>query len=260
MTGTAMSSLPKNMTTAFQQAINKCESLSSGKQLILHGNPSGIFPRIWQSFDVISDRLFTFSAVCHFKAPLVEMSTSLRPAANLLLGYSSGNPFETKCREGLSCSPIQLFQHHIWSASMDDGGVVNHTLKQKIKPIIHLRKNSLMILMFLSDQVDHHLLVVKKKWDLEKTHVRDLPLRPSQPEPQLILIPMSDGDDDQSPHDEKQRMRSRSLERVHPPAKSVTGTTNSTDGYSRSRGGIRWGLYRWESLITISWTTAISCL
>ena len=53
MTGTAMSSLPKNMTTAVQQAINKCESLSSGKQLILHGNPSGIFHRIWQSFDVI---------------------------------------------------------------------------------------------------------------------------------------------------------------------------------------------------------------
>ena len=74
--------------------------------------------------------------------------------------------------------------------------------------------------MFLSDQVDHHLLVVEKKWDLERTHVRDLPLRPSPPEPQLILIPMSDGDDDQSPHDEKQRERSRSGDRVHPPAKA----------------------------------------
>ena len=47
-----------------------------------------------------------------------------------------------------------------------------------------------------------------------------LPLRPSQPEPQLIPNPMNDDDDDQSPQDEKQRVRSRSLERVHPPAKA----------------------------------------
>ena len=42
MTGPAMSSSPKNMTADFQYAINKCESLDSGKQLILHGNPSAI--------------------------------------------------------------------------------------------------------------------------------------------------------------------------------------------------------------------------
>ena len=36
------------------------------------------------------------------------------------------------------------------------------------------------------------------------------------PEPQLIPIPMSDGDDDQPPQDERQRERSRSRERVPP--------------------------------------------
>ena len=34
MTGTAMSSLPKNKTADIQHAINKCESLGSGKQLV----------------------------------------------------------------------------------------------------------------------------------------------------------------------------------------------------------------------------------
>ena len=42
MTGPAMSSLPKKMTADVQYAINKCESLGSGKQLILHGHSSAI--------------------------------------------------------------------------------------------------------------------------------------------------------------------------------------------------------------------------
>ena len=41
-TGPAMSSLPKNMTADVRYAMNKCESLGSGKQLILHGHPSAI--------------------------------------------------------------------------------------------------------------------------------------------------------------------------------------------------------------------------
>ena len=43
-----------------------------------------------------------------------------------------------------------------------------------------------------------------------------LPLRRSPPEPQLIPIPISDGEDDQPPHEERQRERSRSHERVYP--------------------------------------------
>ena len=42
MTGPAMSSLPKHTKADVQYAINKCESLGSGKQLILHGSPSAI--------------------------------------------------------------------------------------------------------------------------------------------------------------------------------------------------------------------------
>ena len=37
-----MSSLPEHTKADVQYAINKCESLGSGKQLILHGNPSAI--------------------------------------------------------------------------------------------------------------------------------------------------------------------------------------------------------------------------
>ena len=44
------------------------------------------------------------------------------------------------------------------------------------------------------------------------------PLRPSPPESQLILIPMSDGDDDQPPQEVRQRERSRSRKRVRPHA------------------------------------------
>ena len=42
MIGPAMSSLPKNMTADVQYAIDKYESLGSGKQWILHKNPSAI--------------------------------------------------------------------------------------------------------------------------------------------------------------------------------------------------------------------------
>ena len=95
-------------------AINKCESLGTGRQLILHGNPSAIardFPRMWQSFDVICFRVCTSSAVCCFRAPSVAILTSLRP----LPGCSCENPFKTNWREGLSCSPsrckFQLGEH-----------------------------------------------------------------------------------------------------------------------------------------------------
>ena len=65
-TGPGMSSSPKNTTVDVQYAINKCELLSTGKQLILHGIPSAIaaeFSRIWQSFDVTFCRICTTNAV-----------------------------------------------------------------------------------------------------------------------------------------------------------------------------------------------------
>ena len=42
MTGPAMGSLQKNMAEDFQHAVNKCESLGSGKKLILHGDSSEV--------------------------------------------------------------------------------------------------------------------------------------------------------------------------------------------------------------------------
>ena len=42
MTGPAVRSFPANMTADVQYATNKCESLGSGKQLILHGKSSAL--------------------------------------------------------------------------------------------------------------------------------------------------------------------------------------------------------------------------
>ena len=96
-----------------------------------------------------------------------------------------------------------------------------------MRPALHLRQNSLMILMFLLGLVDlphlvdlldrqvrlahhqdglqlHHMLI-EKEWDPESTSRERLPLRPSSPEPQHIPIPMNDDDDDQPPQEERQR-------------------------------------------------------
>ena len=47
-----------------------------------------------------------------------------------------------------------------------------------------------------------------------------VPLRPSQPEPQLVPIPMSDDVVVQPPQEERSRRRSRSRERTHPHAQA----------------------------------------
>ena len=57
MTGPAMSSLPKNITAHVQHTVNKCESLGSRKQWILHGNPSAIAEYFSPHMEVLG---------CHF--------------------------------------------------------------------------------------------------------------------------------------------------------------------------------------------------
>ena len=97
MTGPAMSSLPKNMTADVQYAINKCESLGSGKQLILHGNPSANAQDFSQHMAVLRRHFLPnmqFQCACCFKAPSVAIVTSLRPVVNPLLGCSSGKPIQ----------------------------------------------------------------------------------------------------------------------------------------------------------------------
>ena len=82
----------------------------------IHRQLQRIFPRMWQSFDVIF-------AECALPVLYV---TSGHPRLRFWhlcgqwwihrLGAPLQNPFKTNWREGLSCSPIQLFQHRVWSA------------------------------------------------------------------------------------------------------------------------------------------------
>ena len=94
-TGPAMSSSPKHMKADVQLAINKCESLGSGKQLILHGNPSAI-AKDFSPHVAVLRRLFLPNMqfeCCMFSRTLSEASsTSLRPAVNPRLGASLENP------------------------------------------------------------------------------------------------------------------------------------------------------------------------
>ena len=56
LTGPSLRSQPKNKTADVQYAINKCESLGSGKHLVLHRNPLAIakdFSHIWPLFDIM---------------------------------------------------------------------------------------------------------------------------------------------------------------------------------------------------------------
>ena len=81
MTGPAVRSFPENMNANIQHAMNKCEFLGSGKQLLLHGNPPAIardFSCSCGSPSTSSCRTCTSSVVCCFKAPSVETFTSLR--------------------------------------------------------------------------------------------------------------------------------------------------------------------------------------
>ena len=114
-------------------------------------------------------------------------------------------------------------------------------MKEEMRPVIRLRQNSLMILMFFLDQVDlqnlqdlldrqdrlahhqdglqlHHLLVTEKEWVHERASRERLPLRPSPPEPQLIPIPLKNDNNNHPPLEQRQRRRSRSRERVYPHA------------------------------------------
>ena len=61
----------------------------------------------------------------------------------------------------------------------------------------------------------------KREWVGPRKNSRErVPLRPSQSEPQLVPIPMSDDDDNQPPQEERLRWRSRSRERTYPHAQA----------------------------------------
>ena len=60
MTGLVLSSLPRNLTADVQHAVDKCESLIPGQQLILHWNPSAIAANFSPHKTMILRRHFFF--------------------------------------------------------------------------------------------------------------------------------------------------------------------------------------------------------
>ena len=106
VTGPAVRNEPKNTTADVQYAIYKCESLGSGKQLILHGNPSA------PHMAVIRRHFFAECA----PPPLYVTSGQIRLRFWHLccqrwshsLGTPLENPFKINWREGF-CTPIQFF-------------------------------------------------------------------------------------------------------------------------------------------------------
>ena len=198
----------------------------------IHRQLHRIFLRIWQSFDVIFCRICTSNTAWFSRASLDAILTSLRPAVNPLLGCSSENPRSRPIGVRVCpVAPIQLFQHRIWS---ERGGQWLRT-KEEMRPIIHLRQNSLMILMFLLDQVDlldrqvnlayhqdglqlHRILVIEKEWDPEIHRVSGCLCDPHHPSLNLfqLLWMMVMMISHQKKGDNGGRSRSR--ERVHPHA------------------------------------------
>ena len=72
MTGLALSSLPRNLTADARYANDECKSLGSGKQLILHGNPSALAKDVSQHVAVLGRH---FLPKMHFQCCVVLQGT-----------------------------------------------------------------------------------------------------------------------------------------------------------------------------------------
>ena len=335
-----MSSSPKHMKADVQLAINKCESLGSGKQLILHGNPSAIakdfsphvaVPQtsffaeyaIWVLY-VLQDALGGKFDIFAASGESTAWKTRSRPIGVRVCLVVQFNPFSTSF-DPCAWTMIVFWkensgrQPQIITSENERGDETNCTSPPTFfddpdvpfgpsgppgppelpgppgpppgwPPVsggrVGPRKNSLCWLWFLlfrqsfihvvssadtlglrnlferTFQWRDSLAPLSKKcvtthqnhteFISVSSHVSEYLWVLHKSEPQLIPIPMSDDDDDQPPQEERSRWRSRSHERT-----SSTETTRSTNGYSRSCWDIRWRIPRYESFITIVWTTAI---
>ena len=99
ITGPALRSYPKNTTAHVQHALEKCESLDSGKQLILHGNPSAIAKDYSPQVSVLRCLFLPnmqFECCMILQGTTEANLTSLLPAVNPLLGYSSEKPVQNQ--------------------------------------------------------------------------------------------------------------------------------------------------------------------
>ena len=93
----SITQLSKKMAADVQHALEKCESLGSGKQLILHGNPSAITGYYSPQMSVLRCHLLQnmqFERCMILQGTTEANVTSLLPAVNPLLGYSSEKPVQ----------------------------------------------------------------------------------------------------------------------------------------------------------------------
>ena len=103
MTGAAMSNLPKKFTADVQHAIDKCESLGSGKRLILHRNPPAIAQDFSPHMAVLRRH---FLPKMHFECCMVLQGTLggdsdiFAARVTPLLGYSSARPVQDLLARG----------------------------------------------------------------------------------------------------------------------------------------------------------------
>ena len=95
-TGRSTGSLPENLTANVHYAINKYESVGSGKQLILHGNPSAIARGFLPAYDSPST---SFLPNVHFQCCMLLQGTlghdfDIFAASGEFTGCSSGKPVQ----------------------------------------------------------------------------------------------------------------------------------------------------------------------
>ena len=117
-TGRSTGSLSENLTAHVHYAINKCESLGSGKQWILHGNPSAI---AWDFSPHMAVLRRHFLPNMHFQCCLLlegtlghDFLTSVLPAVNPLPGCSSGKPVQESIGVRVFlAAQFDFFQHRI---------------------------------------------------------------------------------------------------------------------------------------------------
>ena len=117
ITGKAIRRYPDNVTADVQHACNQCESFGSGKQLILHCNPSAISSDFSTAYVSSSTSCFAEYAI----GVLFDITGTLGGNFGIFaasgeshyLGTPPENPFKTNWREGLSCSPVQFLQDRI---------------------------------------------------------------------------------------------------------------------------------------------------
>ena len=107
----------------------------------------------------------------YVKALSAEILTSLRPVMNLLLGYSSGRPVQHQLAWGFVLQPNSFFKNRIWPAWVDNGCVLEGERWDQLSisavrlPVLSWSWRSLLDLVDLWHL--WHLLVIEKRREPE---------------------------------------------------------------------------------------------